>query len=236
MNLVRRSDDAQANPRKTQRASYLLHVFFAAASKQRARLAPKSRKGTAMNGRLPLIGLLLVQIAVGYEWLVSGVAKVVRGGFPAGLADELRDKSKGAASWYRSWLDGSVIPYGRAWGYAIMLSEIAVGVVLIGVAVTLLVGRERIGDRTRQHLLMGIVLASLAAVFMAVNFHLANGASHPWLIPRDGFDEGIDLDSLLPMIQIATAAVAARAWLDLRRERATAVEKVDGSHQLTAAG
>jgi hypothetical protein len=67
-----------------------------------------------MNTRIPLFGLLLVQLAVGYEWAMSGLAKIVRGGFPSGLAAELRDKSQGAAGWYKSFLDGAVIPHGSS--------------------------------------------------------------------------------------------------------------------------
>jgi len=52
---------------------------------------------------LPMFGLLLVEMIIGYEWLVSGVAKFVRGGFPAGLADELLEKSEeGVPAWYSS--------------------------------------------------------------------------------------------------------------------------------------
>jgi len=40
----------------------------------------------ASAARLALIGLLLVQIFVGYEWFNSGLTKIVRGGFPNGLA------------------------------------------------------------------------------------------------------------------------------------------------------
>jgi hypothetical protein len=39
------------------------------------------------------VGLLFVQLLVGYEWFVSGLTKVVRSGFPGGLAEELREKS-----------------------------------------------------------------------------------------------------------------------------------------------
>jgi uncharacterized membrane protein YphA (DoxX/SURF4 family) len=46
--------------------------------------------------RLGLVGLLVVQLLVGYEWLVSGLTKAVRGGLPSGLADELSEKSQGA--------------------------------------------------------------------------------------------------------------------------------------------
>jgi len=50
-----------------------------------------------LNGRIPLLGLLAIQVLIGYEWLMSGLTKVVRGGFPSGLADELTEKSDGAA-------------------------------------------------------------------------------------------------------------------------------------------
>lgn len=69
-------------------------------------------------------------------------------------------------------------------------------------------------------MLLGTALASLGGIVMAVNFHLANGAAHPWLIPADGFDEGVDLDSLLPAIQLVLAAVSGSLWWLARRERA----------------
>lgn len=50
-----------------------------------------------------MVGLMAVHIIVGYEWFVSGLAKFVRGGFPSGLADELAEKSPGAADWYVSF-------------------------------------------------------------------------------------------------------------------------------------
>ena len=39
---------------------------------------------------LSMVGLLLVEMIIGYEWLVSGVVKVVKGDFPSGLANEIR--------------------------------------------------------------------------------------------------------------------------------------------------
>src|SRR6266540_6826935 len=163
-----------------------------------ARLAQPNESTSRAASRLPLVGLLLVQLLVGYEWFVSGLTKVVRGGFPSGLADELREKSEGAAGWYKSFLDGSVIPNASAFGYLIEISELLVGVALIVAAIVWLARWQRLGDGGRVALLGTTIAASLAAIFMAVNFHLANGAPHPWLIPKDGLDEGIDLDSLLP--------------------------------------
>jgi uncharacterized membrane protein YphA (DoxX/SURF4 family) len=169
------------------------------------------------SSRLPLIGLLLVQMLVGYEWLVSGVTKIVRGSFPEGLADELREKSEGAPGWYKSFLDGTVIPHASTFGYLIELGELLVGISLIAAALIWLLRWEQLPAAGRLGVLAVTAIASLAGIFMAVNFHLANGAPHPWLIPKDGFDEGIDLDSLLPAIQLVLVGVSLGLMRQLRR-------------------
>lgn len=181
--------------------------------------------------RIPLVGFLLIQLIVGYEWTISGLTKIVRGGFPAGLADELRDKSEGAASWYKSFLDSVVIPNGQAWGYAIEITELLVGLGLIAAALIWLFGWERIGASEHRAVLLTIVISSLAGIFMAVNFHLANGAPHPWLIPKDGFDEGVDLDSLLPLIQLVIAGASLVLW---RAEGRSARREAPASHPTAA--
>ncbi len=178
-------------------------------------------KGEAMNSnRIPLIALLVIQAAIGYEWAMSGLTKIVRGGFPSGLASELRDKSQGAPSWYRSFLDGSVIPYAATWGYAIEITELAIGVALIATAAIWLFRWESLGATRQQALLLGVAAAALAGIVMNISFHLANGAPHPWLIPKSGFDEGVDLDSLMPFIQLVIAAGALQMWALARRTHA----------------
>ena len=174
-----------------------------------------------MNARLPLIGLLAVQILIGYEWLMSGLAKIVRGGFPSGLADELTEKSEGTAGWFRDFLDSVVIPNAGGFGYLIELGELAVGSALIASAALWLLRWEQLSARGRSAVLVAGALAALAGVAMNVAFHLANASAHPWLIPADGFDEGVDLDSLMPAIQIVLAGVSAATWLTLRRGRQT---------------
>jgi hypothetical protein len=166
-----------------------------------------------------LVGLLVVQLLVGYEWFVSGLTKIVRGGFPSGLAGELREKSQGAPGWYRSFLDGSIIPHASTFGYLIEVGELLAGVALIGAALIWLTRWDRLPDAGRVAVLTTTIGASLIAIFMAINFHLANGAPHPWLIPKDGFDEGIDLDSLLPAVQLVLVGVSVAVLRALRRER-----------------
>ena len=175
------------------------------------------------SNRIPLLGLLVIQAAIGYEWAMSGLTKIVRGDFPAGLGTELRDKSQGAPAWYRSFLDGSVIPHASSWGYAIEITELTIGAALIVAAAIWLFGWESLGATRQQALLLGVAAAALAGIVMNISFHLANGAPHPWLIPRSGFDEGVDLDSLMPFIQLVIAAGALGMWTDARNAHAAAL-------------
>jgi hypothetical protein len=157
---------------------------------------------------------------IGYEWFMSGLTKVVRGGFPSGLADELSEKSNGTVGWYKSFLDATVIPNGRVFGVLIEVGELAIGVALIGAAIALLFRWQRLSYREELIVWAAIALASVGAILMNINFHLANGSPHPWLIPQDGFDEGVDMDSLLPLIQLVFVVVSTKLFVRLRRQHA----------------
>ena len=179
--------------------------------------------------RLALKGLLVVGLFVGYEWFMSGLTKIVRGGFPSGLAAELRDKSEGAVGWYKSFLDGTVIPNAKAFGVLIEVGELAIGIVFIGAAILLLLRWERLSYRWEAGVLVAVAVASVAAILMNISFHLANGSPHPWLIPKDGFDEGVDLDSLLPLIQLVFLIVAVKVLRMLRRDHRMRLADVEGA-------
>src|SRR6266849_1039345 len=139
---------------------------------------------------------------------MSGFTKIYRGGFPSGLAAELHDKSQNSPGWYKSFLDGSIIPNAHAFGYFIEFGELLIGIALLAAALVWLLRWERLPRGGRITVLLTTALASLGGIFMAVNFHLASGASHAWLIPKSGFDEGVDLDSLLPILQPALVVVS----------------------------
>jgi hypothetical protein len=169
------------------------------------------------SSRLPLAGLLLIQALIGYEWFMSGLTKIVDGGFPSGLAKELRADAAGDVHWYASFLRGSVIPNASAFGYLIEIGELLVGIGLIAAAAVWLFRWDRLPDSGRFAVLAVTALAALAGVAMAINFHLASGAPHPWLIPKSGFDESVDLDSLLPMLQLVLIGVSVGFLRTLRR-------------------
>ena len=189
-----------------------------------ATTASRTRTGghLAAEGGLAFITLMVIQIFIGYEWLMSGLTKIVRGGFPSGLEDELTEKSEGVSGWYKDFLDGTVIPNSELFGVLILIGELIVGIALIAAAILWLVRRDALSEGARMAVLGTIFVAAVAATFMNVAFHLANGSAHPWLIPEEGFDEGVDLDSLLPLIQMALAVFAAKLFLDIRRSRSGA--------------
>lgn len=201
-------------------ATQLHNLNSAAVPTKAAKSKPADR--TAVSDRLPLIGLLLVQIFIGYLWFMSGLVKIVRGGFPTGLADELTDKSEGTIAWYKSFLDSVVIPNSSMFGYLIMFGELLIGIALIAGALIWLFRWERLPLNVRTLVLLGIILAAIGGIFMNINFHLANGDAHPWLLPKDGFDEGVDLDSLMPAIQAVFIGIGitylARLWPAAREQ------------------
>jgi thiosulfate dehydrogenase [quinone] large subunit len=169
------------------------------------------------SARPLLAGLLAIQAFLGYEWFMSGLAKALSSDFATGLGDTLTDTAKGLSGFYKSFLEGIVIPNAQLFAYLVMIGELAIGITLIAVA-AIWWFRWSTLSVTGQSVVLGlIVLAGVFAIFMNVNFHLANGSGHPWFIAADPFDEGVDLDSVMPLIQLAVSLVSARFLLDVRR-------------------
>jgi thiosulfate dehydrogenase [quinone] large subunit len=170
---------------------------------------------------LPMVGMLLVEMIIGYEWLISGITKIVRGDFPSGLAEELIQKSEGLSGWFAGFLNGVVIPNAVAFGYLIEFAELAAGIVLVVAPLIWLFRWERVSDNTRSTIMILVAVAAIAGIIMAISFHLANADPHPWLLPGDSFDEGVDLDSVLPAIQFIILTVNLVLFTRLRKTKAS---------------
>ena len=153
-------------------------------------------------------GLLAVQLVLGYEWLMSGLSKLLKGGFAYALKDDLVFRSTTAPGWYRSILMTLVIPNARFFGAVVVIGELLLGASLLAAALIWATrwGRLSLGGRTA--VLLTIIVGGAVAIAMNINYHLYTGSSHPWLIAADPFGEGIDLDSVMPLLQAILAAVA----------------------------
>jgi hypothetical protein len=156
------------------------------------------------------VGFLLVQIVVGYEWLSSGLTKLVRGDFQGGLANDLHDRAKESSPWYRHFLESVVIPHASAWGYLIEIAEVTIGAILIASAVVWLV-RPAIPPRTSRWLSALTATAAFGGLLLALNLTFANGYGVGPIGP-DSFDEAITLDVLLIGIQTILLGVNLRAF------------------------
>ncbi len=168
---------------------------------------------------LSMIGLLMVEMIIGYEWFISGLTKFVHGDFPSGLAGELTDKASSTLSGYAAFLNGFVIPNAVTFGYLIETAEILAGIVLIIGPLFWLFAWDRTSDRGRTAAVILITAAAFGGILMAVNFHIAAGDTHPWLVPASSFDEGVDLDAFLTAIQVGIVAVNIILLGRLRQER-----------------
>lgn len=151
----------------------------------------------------PSAPLSLLQLAVGYEWLVSGLSKLAHGDFATGLAAELRDLAGGASPWYGHILRTAVVPHAVVFGYVIECAELAAGLVLVGVAIAELAAGHRISARTQRVFRPAVAASLLAGIVMVANFELANGGTFGLRLAADSFDEGVDLDTVLLAAQLA---------------------------------
>ena len=172
---------------------------------------------------LSMIGLLVVQMIIGYEWVLSGIAKFAKGDFASGLADDLAEAANAASGWYAGFLNSLVIPNATAFGYLIETAEVLAGVALIVGPLIWIFAWNRTPDGLRATVLFIMIAAAIGGIFMAVNFHVANGANHPWVMPDSGFDEGVDLDLLLVAIQSVITVVQIIVLNRLRQERTAAI-------------
>lgn len=112
----------------------------------------------------------------------------------------------------------------------IEVGEIIVGVGFIAASIVWLTRWSRLSDRWRTTILTMLMLSALGATFMALNFHLTNGGNHPWLIPADGFDETIDVDSVLAFVQAAFFFFSGYLLLKIRRQHQVSLSRVDARH------
>jgi hypothetical protein len=166
-----------------------------------------------------LSGLLVVQIIVGFEFFWSVITKLVRGGFVAGLGADLQDRVKAAPSWYASFANNVIVPHARLFAYLIIAGELFVGIAMIAAAVVWLLRWDGMTHSARTTLVTFIGLAAAAALFLNLNFHIANGATNPWQIGESAFDEAVDINMILTLVDATILVVMVVVFLSLRKAR-----------------
>lgn len=131
--------------------------------------------------RLARIGLLFIQIVLGYEWLHGGLEKIeTGGGFVKGLPQTLaRFAEKNPYPWMKDFLLGPATAGASFFGNLVQWGEVLAGLGLIAGALYLLFLAGRLNGLLQRvaGILVGIAL--LGGMTMNAFFYLAAGHTSP---------------------------------------------------------
>ena len=103
------------------------------------------------------------------------------------------------------------MPHAAAFGHLIEFAELAIGIVLVGVACAELAFGTRLTRQMSRRLRRLAIAALAAGIVMVANFELANGGSFGLRLAADSFDEGVDLDTVMVAAQLALLVALAPA-------------------------
>lgn len=143
--------------------------------------------------------LMWVMMFLGYEWLVSGINKAA-GGFISGFHGEMADAIKNGAPFpfYSRFLKFFFLNHSESLAVFIEVGEIFAGAAFI------LIGIMGLLKKNFSSWLAKIgIFASIISAFLSINIFFYVGG-HYFFGQADPFDEGITLDLLLFLIELAT--------------------------------
>ena len=159
----------------------------------RRRASPQSTAASLTTGaNIALAGLELV---IGYQWLVSGVDKLLLGSFPAQVGHMLMVQvgSGRLPALFAALLRALVVPNAPLFGYAIMLGETLAGLGLIAAGVFMLVrpamethvkGRLWAVFAMTDRIVTNLApLAAAGAGLLGLSYYLLDGAPTLWFTP-----------------------------------------------------
>lgn len=157
--------------------------------------------GVNVMSRINLIGVALVQLLFGYEFLDSGWNKLFSGSFPAGLADNLKDMLQGQSGWYVNFANSVVMPHSVLFGYLVEWGEFLAGIGIIASALYFMLNKSE--NKTQYTIFTVVSIASLVgAIFMSLNFWISAGAPSPILGLNDPNGEGVTIDIFGPLLSV----------------------------------
>ena len=152
----------------------------------------------------PNIALAGLELLVGYEWLVSGVDKLLLGGFPAAMHGLLAQALSGGRlpGFFAVLLRSVVLPHAVVFGYLIEWGETLAGLGLIAAAPVVLLrplarrylsGRwEAAFDFVARLLDWLAPAAAAAAGLLGLSFFFLDGLPSPWFAPSIAYGGAID--------------------------------------------
>src|SRR5579864_597714 len=158
-------------------------------------------------------GVAVVEASIGFEWLLSGLNKVLSSDFSSGLAKELQASLQGNPnSWYVALANSVMIPNARLCALLAEGGEVLVGLGMFAGAALWVSGRLQAG-RWARRLNLGVMLALVGGVMMSANYAAMAGDTLPGINAANPFNEGLSIDSLLTIIGLGLLLVhVAASW------------------------
>jgi thiosulfate dehydrogenase [quinone] large subunit len=163
---------------------------------------------TALARVTPAVwGLALVEAAIGYEWLLSGLNKVLSTNFSSSLAHELQTSLQGNPNtWYASVTSAVVMPHAQLFAALVEVGELLVAAGMFAGA-ALWVGGRAAASRGARLLNLGVIVALLGGILMSANYALMGGDTLPGINAANPFNEGVSIDSLLTIIGLGLVLI-----------------------------
>lgn len=138
----------------------------------------------------------LIFFVLAYEWLISGLNKVLNGHFIIDLHKEyLQSIPDIQYSFYARFLKAVCLPHCIIIGGLVEYGEVLLGISFIVLAIYMFKGK------TNNFISTLGISTGLISAFMTLNFFLFQGGSI-FLNPSEPFDEGISIDLILFLLQL----------------------------------
>src|SRR5437764_4477469 len=182
-------------------------------------VATGTRRAGLVRMRVPRLPLWLcvVQAILAYEWLVSGLDKLLDRGFSGQLSALLSQGMQGTAgSLYGAVIAHLVLPNHTLFALLTPWTETSIGgIMLLGAILWVVCPRARLTD-----LVAGATcLALLGAATLDLNYYLLGGGGLPWIDPANATQPGINVDVMLLLIALTLCAANAQDLFRRRRMR-----------------
>lgn len=164
------------------------------------------------------LGLCIMQLILAYEWLISGVNKLLDPNFTIQLPGMLEQSMHGNPyGWYVNLLRLIVLPHATLFGLAAELGELAVGASL---TVSALLWIWRPHSRLATQAGTAACFSLLGGSLLCLSYFFQNGTPLPGINTASAFNEGMTIDMLIPLLSLALLGTNLQAIRLARREAA----------------
>ena len=158
-------------------ALFALWEAFSAKCYLTGHLGSKNITERLNEGSLYLLGLVVIQMTLAYEWWSAGWEKVSSPEFVSGINGTLGYfASKNPFPWYKDFLLGFATRNSTLFAYSVEWSQIAIAIILAIAGAVFVYSKQEV---IKKNALKLSILALIGGILMNANFYLAAGWTGP---------------------------------------------------------